>query len=489
MHPTSYSHALRILACQQCGAPLDADVSGGAIACSYCGVMNHFARRDEAGDRAEAERARDAAMSEAERVARLRAQDREPEPLPDSIAALLVDGCLPRDRIADTEAAWRTARTELSRSPTSFPISERFFHLTVLLAPSFDERRQRALLETAVEALPDAGHRHVLRCMLARLAARAGDVHAARDWLSACNPRPLDLSMDTAYRFAVATLGTVERDYARVTEVLGVRPGDAPLADRDELACSVLRVHAVAELGDREAAVQEIIGWIRSLGAPAVRHAIEQHDPLPVAREPMREAERRIEDRARQERRVKAQADLEELRAKLANAERPWFDAALVGKIAMVTALLSFLVGSIWSCIVTGMIEADPLFGEHAALFCPHVCEGCHGPYRHASWTTTTNGSESSSHSVYCRDPEGRIDAMEDGPFWLAAVDEPAWMEPYRVPGDTWLIALTMMLAFTPIGLAIALRMAWGGYRNRVARRRKLRESVADAEAAIERVR
>jgi len=47
---TLYSHALRILTCAQCGAPVDASARGGSVTCAYCHAVSHFPCRDESAD-------------------------------------------------------------------------------------------------------------------------------------------------------------------------------------------------------------------------------------------------------------------------------------------------------------------------------------------------------------------------------------------------------------------------------------------------------
>jgi hypothetical protein len=121
-----------------------------------------------------------------------------------------------------------------------------------------ESRELRALLETAIELLPDEGHRHIMRCMMARFAARSGDATAAEQWLAPCNPRPLDLPMDTAYRYASATLATVQQQYDRVVVSLGLESGDVPLAERDELGCALLRIHALEKQGLRREAADSL---------------------------------------------------------------------------------------------------------------------------------------------------------------------------------------------------------------------------------------
>ena len=166
-----FSHSLRILTCVGCGAPVATKVAGGHFRCSYCGAELVLEARDEARDIAQA--GQSLAMSEMERMARLRDQQRETR-LPSSLLDLVgADGRLLIERAQDAKRAWLAARAELGATP-SFSASERLFHLTWLLIFRGRPEQRRAFLETASETVSDEGHRHVLRCLLARYAAGAG---------------------------------------------------------------------------------------------------------------------------------------------------------------------------------------------------------------------------------------------------------------------------------------------------------------------------
>lgn len=480
---TFFSHTLRILACEQCGGPVEAAVDGGEFTCTYCGGVNRLARRDESADRAEAALAQDAQLSESERFARLRAQDAQPEPIPESIASQLVDGRLPNSNKPWAEKEWLSARTQLA-SAASFPVSERLFHLTVLLTPHFEERRARATLETAIEVLPDARHRHVLRCLLAELAARAGDVPAAEAWLRVVHPKPVDLLMDTAYRLAAATLAITQGHFRGATEQLGMASGDVPLADRHELSADLLRIHATAELGDDAAAAQQMRTNVDALGRAVVRAAIERHRPLVLCERAYETATADEDAELLDEQRAEADERRRLANVALRRVQVPWF-----GRVQVVFSLIQFVVFSllfsgVWTCVGTGMIEADPLFGAHADFVCSGVCEGCTGPYRHATWTTTTNGHSESFHDVYCSDPAGRIQAYGEADWWMVAVNTSPghWLDAYEVAGGMWFIWLTMILAMSPVALVVTSSLGFKSRRGHVAKEAEARRAVEEAE-------
>ncbi|MCA9604196.1 MAG: hypothetical protein KC619_01290 [Myxococcales bacterium] len=484
-HATVYSYTLRILTCAQCGAPLEASAAGGTFTCQYCGASSSFARRDESADLSAAKAGEAAQISEQERYARLRQQDRQPAPLPDGIAALLVDGHLPPERVPQAEAEWRDVRSQMAISP-SFPICERFFHLTVLLAPHFDERRRRAALETAVELLPDAGHRHVLRCMLAREAAKAGDTAAAEAWLAPVNPRPTDLEQDTAHRLAAATLATFRRDHRRVAELLGFRREDVPLENRSEVACWILRLDALEHLGREGDAIAEMSDLVRQWGVERMRHAIAQHRPLELCARSFGEASRRAAGEAREHEVRRLGAEVRRLEERVATLSPPM--AKLFSQLVIGTLILAFPLGGIWTCVTSGIVETGPLFGAHAAVVCPHVCDDCVGPYHIVSWSTTSGGNTTSTTNIYCSDAAGRIPSMDaNQQLWHAAVVEEPWLRRYELRGGLAVMALSLVLFFTPFSFVIVLALKVRGALRRRTQRAEVEVELARARDALAR--
>lgn len=289
---SAFSHSLRILTCAGCGAPVEVDLAGGRFGCSYCGAENHLSARDEARDLVKA--TEPLSMSEMERVARLRDQESLGDRLPASLRDLVdSEGRLWPNYAEEAKRRWLAVREELARSP-SFSSSEQLFFLTVLLVPHGERRQLRAFLETAIELLPDDGHRHILRCHLARLAVGAGEPEAAEEWLAACHPRPLELHMDTAYRLAVATLATAREDYQGVLAVLGE---DTPLVGVHVIDCALLRVHALDRVGRREEALSGCDRLTASHGPYSVEHALQTTVPSGVGAEVYLESLRREKER------------------------------------------------------------------------------------------------------------------------------------------------------------------------------------------------
>lgn len=453
-----YSQAIRIVACQRCGAPLEAAVQGGLFTCAYCGATNQLAARVE---RSDGKHAHDApVLSESERYTRLREQERAGEALPASIAALVgPDGRLAASSLDRAKQHWLVARSQVE-AKSSFPVQERFFHLTVLLAPCFAERARRAVLETAAEILPDERHRHVLRCLLATYAARDGDTESAEAWLSACDPRPFELSMDSSYRLAAATVASARLEHGRTLELLGMRDDDVPLAPRDRLACAVLRVHALESVGRIEDATAALRARLTEHGEPALRAAILEQRPLRVCDVTWT----RIAVAA-----LRAQVrNLEDLYGSL---RRSWFGWPKLVVFLITAAAIAVGGGSVWAGCASAL-GFDPLLGAHADLVCPRLCAGCRGPYRHVRWTVADRTSRRpiTVSRRLCENPEPRL-----APVSEYAVSEARWYG-------------TTIGVFTPLGLAGGvLVLAWD-YRWRVRRRHAIEERLAEARARLARI-
>jgi hypothetical protein len=243
----SFSHEVRVLLCAACGAPLDASLEGGSTPCRYCNAINLLERRNEDGDIAEAEQARAAALDESERIERLRQQDGQPMALPPGLQPFLCGRGLAPERAAAAVEDWSTTRKMLEQTQ-EFTASERLFHLTLLVAPTLEPNRRRAMIENAVELLPDRRHRQVLRAELCQLAVRSGDLEAAERWLRPCNSRSSDLRMDTAYRLAAGYLALGRGEFLQVLALLGRQANDLPIADGSDVDATALRATATEAL-------------------------------------------------------------------------------------------------------------------------------------------------------------------------------------------------------------------------------------------------
>jgi DNA-directed RNA polymerase subunit RPC12/RpoP len=256
---TVFSRELRLLLCPQCGAPVEAAIAGGAVACKYCGAALMLPPRDESHDVAHA--AAPPQMGEAERFQRLREQDNRPLLPPPAIQHLCINGHLPPNLFQEARLSFQRAWQEVAAGG-SFGAAERLYFLTFALYQHLSAERKdaevRALLETARDLLPDPRHRQLLHGMLARNAARANDPHAAEEWLKLLTAHSADIHMDTAYRFSRAYVSTRAGDLGTVLRVLGTQIDDVPIADPYDSVVGMLRANAHERTGNWQAAVQQL---------------------------------------------------------------------------------------------------------------------------------------------------------------------------------------------------------------------------------------
>ena len=243
-----YRHELRVLLCLHCAGLLSIELSGAHITCPYCSTVTQFQARNEVQEYVEPEAAH---LSEPQRLHRLAEQCRfEPPPGFD-------DAPLPEawrdDRVA--WQAWQHARATQSEQDL-YRLTAQLYRRCMFRD---DHCRQRAILESAIEVMTMPLYRQALRCTLARSAARAGDVQAAREWLVHCNPRPLDVYMDSAYRVARAAVESSRGNFGEVMTLLGSAPGQIPMAAALQDLSELFRAHAIDKMGNRPQAVQLLV--------------------------------------------------------------------------------------------------------------------------------------------------------------------------------------------------------------------------------------
>lgn len=251
---TSFSHRVRVAACDRCGAPHEAAIAGGAFACRFCNAQNMLAVRSEiviAPGRAP--------TPEAERIARLRQQDGRPLMPPPNLAHLMENGQLAAFKVDEAVSVWNGARHQLRANPNDFDAAERMLFLSMMIAQFYKDKgeklRQRALLESALDAVTLPRHRQILRGFLTRAAVLAGDLEAAEAWLRPCDAQSDDLSMDSEWRFSRAFIDTAKGNFQGVVTVLGRNLSDVPIEDASDDVCTVLRANALERLGDLDNAV------------------------------------------------------------------------------------------------------------------------------------------------------------------------------------------------------------------------------------------
>jgi len=268
----AFSYQLRVLLCPQCGAPVEVSPSGGASPCRFCGAHAEVGIRDETLD--EVLRPTRQAISEDERTSRLRAQAGRPLIPPQGILHLFESGAIPAWRINEAVTTWQAARTDVvaTGNPDS---AQKLYFLAMALAGAYgdqnDVSRQRAVLESSLEALRLPRHRQALRCMLSRLACRSGDVAAAEHWLAPCDPASDDLEMDTPFRFSRALISTAQKNWQSVLQILGRGPQDVPILDASETVIVALRANAVEQLGDVQGAALLLTAYMSQSSVHAER--------------------------------------------------------------------------------------------------------------------------------------------------------------------------------------------------------------------------
>jgi hypothetical protein len=184
--------------------------------------------------------------------------------------------------------AWKSAVALLQQQPTEHN-QKRVFWLAQLTGTPVlnlgrnDPARGRAIRETALELLPDPGHKQILRCALSRAASLHHDVASAEQWLAACDPYPGNLTLDTDYRLSVACLSLAQGRWGVILEVLGNQPEAIPIDYGRDFLAGLLRVHACEELGYTQAADGQLGYWFeqeKKMSGPVIFGILTTNAPL-----------------------------------------------------------------------------------------------------------------------------------------------------------------------------------------------------------------
>lgn len=279
MPTTLFRYDVRILMCEQCGAPLDAAPEGGHVACRFCQARNQIGRRNVTMVGASPNRPR---LSEPERIMRLRAQDGRPMVPPVGVQHLFGPaGTIEPWRVQEALAVWQQTRSEV-RTTGSPDAAERLHFLTIVLSSMFgtqgEAHRQRALLESALDVAALPRHRQSLFSALSRCAVRDGDLAAAESWIAACDPVSDELESDSDYRLARAYIDTVRGNFPMVISVLGAGPQDVPIHDAADGVCAILRANALERMGRGQEAVAMLRHFKQKAGdRMAMQKVMEAH--------------------------------------------------------------------------------------------------------------------------------------------------------------------------------------------------------------------
>jgi hypothetical protein len=280
MAKTMFTTQVRVLFCENCGGPLETAVQGGAVPCGYCKVTNAVRPRLDRFQQ------HTQAISEPERLGRLRMQDGVPLKPPPSLQSLVAGNTIPDYKLNEAFDIFQATRREV-KTTNSPEASERLYFLSVLVAGTLalkgDFTRVRALLETALDVVVLQRHQNCLRAMLARNAVREGDLASAEQWLSGCDPRSDDLPSDSDYRVSRGLLDTARGDYQTVLATLGRNNEEIPIADSLDEAAAVVRANALERLGDMNGAVSVLrarMARSNAFGRQALEHFAKVYPSL-----------------------------------------------------------------------------------------------------------------------------------------------------------------------------------------------------------------
>lgn len=402
MKSTAFDVHVRTLQCSRCGAPIATGERGGQVTCAYCGTTQVLASRPVAAGAG----AKRSMADEVARLSRLKAQQEHP------VGAHAYDLTRPAtgfraDELGTPqgfERAVRSFQEGRGSADHSSPEAQRDrCWLALAVSEGYQVRAKpleaRAVLETALDELPDEGHRQLVRCRLAVAAIEQGDLGSAAGWLDECDPAPEVLQLDSALREARARLCARKRDGAGVLREVGTRAGDIPLAAEVEPIAILLRVHGLELTGQQNEAdaVLDNIGYTFS--------------PLGVVK--TLEKQRLAPESAKRLTRRRGMARLESISNSRAGLVRTPLQA-LGPALAMLPVMAAALMIPITATRCT--LDADPLLGVYGYALCAKVCEGCHGPARVVTvWHQTGPGEYSSNGAEYfCPSDANGIAAMSD---------------------------------------------------------------------------
>ena len=260
MTTTIFDARTRTVECSRCGAPIAAARQGGEVACRYCATLNVVATR--AFDAREGR-----ALSLADEVARLtRLQAQLEHPLQGHAYDLRrAPAGFAEGDVARPDARDRLRRAWLeAKAATAGPgePQRRLLWIALALAGAHrkagDALQARAVLETVIGLLEDAGHRHLARCRLADEALAEGDVAAAEGWLAECDPAPEVIELDGPYRAALARARSAKGEFEGALSVVGRREGDVPLEPSLRLPMAAVRIHSLEALGQLDAGLGSV---------------------------------------------------------------------------------------------------------------------------------------------------------------------------------------------------------------------------------------
>jgi hypothetical protein len=277
---SAFDYQLRILECPRCGAPLRCPREGGAPTCAYCGSTANVGPRAP-----HAPATAGAGKSEEERIALLWTQRDDASsasyfrPTPPGLERFERMNIGPEEAIPWLRDEWRSilVRMRLGRSPA---LESRALWIAAMLGSQYgmatDYLRRRAILESALELLTDENARHVLRCYLSRGAVLLSDLPSAVAWLAEADPRSLSLEVDSERRSAAATLACACGRWQEALDAVGRTSLAVPLAPYIDEQVAWIRVHALEESRDLQAAEAALHELAARVGRPAYASRLRQ---------------------------------------------------------------------------------------------------------------------------------------------------------------------------------------------------------------------
>jgi hypothetical protein len=267
---------IRMTLCPRCGAPVTTAATGGQFQCAYCKTVGIVAGRDDRPVGSPLAPDQERARVERLRIQQQQGNDADPYDMTkvlSDVAHILT--VAPAEFRGAWLGAWKQAVATLNASP-SVPINQRrVFWLTAILSSSGNPDRgrdeaewmwRRAVIETALDLLPDPGHRQILRGPLFGKAVRSGDLVSAERWLAGADPAPAYLTLDSDYRNSHAMLETARGNWGHVIALLGERSDELPVAPALACARTFYRAHALEELGKPASALEEYLLAARLAG-------------------------------------------------------------------------------------------------------------------------------------------------------------------------------------------------------------------------------
>ena len=254
--------APRFYFCPGCSTGQSGASNGGSTTCPHCGAAWSLPPRAAAsGD----PRLIGVSDNSPARLQMLHMQDGTTRGLSPSLAAVLGSASLQAGREQEAIAIWQSLRARSTQGDVA--ASEDLSMLTLMLSqhPPIEAvpNLVAALNESACDAAVLPRHRSQALGMLAREAARTGDLEAAHRYLSSMAPNPPELEADSQLRLSSAVVATVMQDPQRVLAALGPRRGVVPVAEMMDAMATVLRANAYEQSGAL-AVAQEVLGELPS---------------------------------------------------------------------------------------------------------------------------------------------------------------------------------------------------------------------------------